>query len=60
VYTWVVPAMLSFFLCRFTTLPIITIYLIVQFSDIIKLFIGLPMVKSGFWTKCVISDVREE
>ncbi|MBR5313624.1 MAG: MATE family efflux transporter [Clostridia bacterium] len=60
VYTWVVPAMLSFFLCRFTSLPIITIYLIVQFSDIIKLAIGLPMVKSGFWTKCVISDVREE
>ena len=60
VYTWVVPAMLSMFLCRFTGLPIITIYLIVQFSDIIKLFIGIPMVKSGFWTKCVISEVTGE
>ena len=60
VYTWVVPAMLSMALCRFTTLPIITIYLIVQFSDIIKLAIGIPMVKSGFWTKCVISDVTEK
>ena len=60
VYTWVVPAMLSMVLCRFTTLPIITIYLIVQFSDIIKLAIGIPMVRSGFWTKCVISDVTEK
>ena len=60
VYTWVVPAMLSMALCRFTSLPIITIYLIVQFSDIIKLAIGIPMVRSGFWTKCVISDVTEK
>jgi len=60
VYTWVVPAMLSMALCRFTSLPIVTIYLIVQFSDIIKLAIGIPMVRSGFWTKCVISDVTEK
>ena len=59
VYTWVVPAMLALILCRFTTLPVIVIYLIIQFSDIIKLAIGIPMVKSGFWTKCVISDVTE-
>lgn len=60
VYTWVVPAMLSLFLCRYTSLPILGIYAIVQFSDIIKLCIGIPMVKSGFWTKCVISDVTEK
>lgn len=60
VYTWVVPAMLSMVLCRYTTLPILVIYMIVQFSDIIKLCIGIPMVKSGFWTKCVISDVTEK
>lgn len=59
VYTWVVPAMLSYTLCRFTSLSIITIYMIVQFSDVIKLAIGIPMVRSGFWTKCVISDVTE-
>lgn len=59
VYTWVVPAMLSLTLCRFTDLSILTIYMIVQFSDVIKLAIGIPMVRSGFWTKCVISDVTE-
>lgn len=60
VYTWVVPAMLSMVLCRFTGLSILTIYMIVQFSDVIKLAIGIPMVRSGFWTKCVISDVTEK
>ncbi|MBQ2726684.1 MAG: MATE family efflux transporter [Clostridia bacterium] len=59
VYTWVVPAMLSLFLCRFTSLPIIWVYFIIQFSDIIKLAIGIPMIKSGFWANCVIDDVKE-
>jgi len=59
VYTWAVPAMLSLFLCRFTSLPIIWVYFIVQFSDIIKLAIGIPMIKSGFWANCVIDDVKE-
>lgn len=59
VYTWVVPAMLSLVLCRFTSLPIVWVYFIIQFSDIIKVAIGVPMIKSGFWANCVISDVKE-
>ena len=59
VYTWVVPVVLSFVLCRLTALPILTVYMIIQFSDIIKLCIGTPMVKSGFWANCVIADVSE-
>lgn len=60
VYTWVVPAMLSLVLCRFTSLPILAIYFIVQFSDVVKLCIGIPMLRSGFWAKCVIQDVSEK
>lgn len=60
VYTWVVPAMLSLVLCRFTAMPILAVYFIVQFSDVIKLCIGIPMLKSGFWAKCVIADVSEK
>lgn len=59
-YSWVIPVPLSFILCKYTTLPLIAIYLIIQFSDTIKLFIGIPMLKSGFWTKCIISDVSEK
>ena len=57
VYTWVVPAMLSLVLCRFTSLPVLAVYFIIQFSDVIKLCIGIPMLRSGFWAKCVIEDV---
>ncbi len=60
VYTWVVPAMSSLILCRFTSLDILWVFFAVQFSETIKLFIGVPMVKSGFWAKCVINDVRED
>lgn len=56
VYTWCVPVVISFLLCRFTSLSIVTIYLIVQFSDIIKLFIGIPMLMSGIWAKNIIKD----
>ena len=57
VYTWAIPAMIALFLCRYTAMPIVWIFFIVQFSDIIKLLIGLPMTKPSFWTRCVISDV---
>ena len=55
VYMWVITATLSFILCRFTTLPIIACYAIVQFSDIIKLCISLPMLNSGFWAKNIVN-----
>ncbi len=54
VYTWAVPAVLAFCLCKFTTLGIVPIYLIVQLSDALKMTIGLIMLKSGFWANTVI------
>lgn len=55
VYMWVITATLSFVLCRFTSLPILACYAVVQLSDIIKLIISLPMLKSGFWAKNIVS-----
>ncbi len=60
VYLWCVPALISFILCRFTAVPIVYIYFMVQFSDVIKLMIGLPMLKPSFWAKCVITDVTQK
>ncbi|MBQ8837368.1 MAG: MATE family efflux transporter [Clostridia bacterium] len=54
VYTWAVPAVLAFFLVTFTSLDIVSVYLIVQFSDALKMTIGLVMLKSGFWANTVI------
>lgn len=55
VYTCCVTAVLSMILCRFTSLPIVWVFGIVQCSDLCKLFIGIPMLKSGFWAKNIIS-----
>lgn len=54
VYMWCVPVVLSFALCRYTSLGILAVYAIVQFSDMVKLFIGAAMLKSGFWANNVI------
>ena len=51
---WCVPVVLSFVLCRYTSLGILAVYAIVQFSDMVKLFIGAAMLKSGFWANNVI------
>ncbi len=57
-FTWAIPCMISFFLCRFSSVDVIWIYVAVQFSDVLKLFFGLPMLKSGFWANCLITDVK--
>ncbi|MEG1427749.1 MAG: MATE family efflux transporter, partial [Oscillospiraceae bacterium] len=59
VYTWVVPVTLAFFLCRFTSWPIIWIYFCVQFIDITKAIIGIFMLRSGFWAKNVIGETKK-
>ena len=57
VYSWLVTVLLAFCLTRFTTLNIVQIYACVQFIDILKLIIGLLMLKSGFWSRNVVRDV---
>lgn len=56
VYTWVVTASLSLVLCRYTTLDVRTIFFIVHFSDIIKLIISIPMLRSGFWANNLVAE----
>ena len=58
-FTWVVPCVLSFILCRYTSMNVIWIYVAVQFSDLLKLLVGVPLLKSGFWANSVINDVGE-
>ncbi|MBE6726298.1 MAG: MATE family efflux transporter [Ruminococcaceae bacterium] len=60
VYTWVVPASLSFILCRFTGLGIVPIYFAVQFIDVVKLFIGVPLLRSGFWANRIVEVSKPE
>ena len=57
VYTWCIPVLLSWLLCSYTSLSIFAIYFIVQFSDLIKVGIAIPMLRSGFWAKNIISGI---
>ena len=49
--------LLAFCLCRFTDMPIVWIYFCVQFIDVLKLVIGLIMLRSDFWARNVVSDI---
>ena len=49
VYIWVISIPLAYTLTRYTNLPIIPIYFICQFVDIIKCIIGFVLVKKGVW-----------
>jgi Na+-driven multidrug efflux pump len=53
-YMWAVSVPLAFYLCRFTVLPVVAVYAILQFADVGKLGIGLAMLKNGFWAKNII------
>ena len=55
-YTWAVTVTLAFCLTRFTSLDILQIYFCIQFIDIIKVIIGLIMLRSDFWARNVVSD----
>lgn len=49
VFTWVVSVSLAFMLCKFTALPVLAIYAIVQSADMIKVIVGYILVKKGVW-----------
>lgn len=55
-YTWCVPVVVSFLLCHCTDLPIVACYAFVQATDLIKMGIAIPMLKSGFWAKNIINS----
>ena len=49
VYTWAVPAVLAFVLSRYTDADVVMMYFCIQFVDVVKLIIGLFMLRSDFW-----------
>ncbi len=56
VYTWCVTVLLAFLLCRFTALNMVQIYFCVQFIDLVKVVIGLLMLRSDFWARNVVQE----
>lgn len=48
-FLWVCTVPLAFGLSRFTGLPIVPLYMICQFPDVIKCFVGYFFLKKGSW-----------
>lgn len=55
-YVWVISIPLAFVLSRYTLLGIVTVYLICQMADLIKLAIGMIMLKKGIWLSNIVTE----
>ena len=54
VFIWCVSVSIAFTLSRFTALPVLAVYTLVQAGDIIKCVIGFILVKKGVWLQNIV------
>lgn len=54
VYTWVLLIPFAYVLSHYTTLSIVTVFFLVQFTEIIKVVIGFFMLRSGVWLQNIV------
>jgi len=57
VFTWVIVAPFAYVLANFTSLDIVTVFLLVQMTELIKATIGITMVKSGVWAQNIVGKM---
>lgn len=55
VFIWCVSVVIAFMLSRYTALPVIVVYALVQLGDLIKCAIGLILVKKGVWLQNIVT-----
>lgn len=55
VFLWCASIPLAYVLSRFTTLPIVPLYLFCQLIDLIKCVIGYVLVKKGVWIHNIVA-----
>ena len=56
VYTWVLVIPVATFLAKYTTLPIVLVFFLVQSLEFVKAIIGFFMVKSGVWLQNIVEE----
>lgn len=54
VYSWAVTLPLAMLLCYMTELPILSIYVIVQAADIVKVIVGYVLIRKGIWISNIV------
>lgn len=55
-YTWVLVIPFASLLAKYTTLPIVLVFFLVQFTEIIKVIIGFFMVRSNAWLQNIVNE----
>ena len=56
VYIWVLCIPLAYVLSRFTAVPILPMYIMVQLLDLVKVAMGFVLVKKRVWVKNLVKD----
>ncbi len=56
VYVWTVMIPVAFFTSRHSALPITAVFFCVQATEVVKVFIGYMMVKSGIWVQNIVKE----
>ena len=57
---WATQYPVSLILCRFTDLPLTAVFFAVQATEIIKMCIGIAMLRSGTWARNVVNATAIE
>jgi len=58
-YMWVIAIPFAFVLSRYTDLPILILYLLVQLADSIKCIVGFILLRSGIWANNIVAQDGE-
>ena len=58
-FMWVCCIPTAFVLARYTDLPVVELYLIIQLLDLIKAVIGFILVKKGVWVHNIVGETKK-
>ena len=58
-FTYVCPVPVAFVLSRFTALPIVPMYIVVQSLDFIKCVVGAILIKRGTWLNNMVGEKED-
>ena len=59
-YTWLICVPIAYILAYLTSMPLVPMYFIVQALEIIKVIIGVALVKKGVWIRNIIAVTEQE
>ena len=57
-YLWVMCVPLAFILSRYTAMPILPLFIVIQLLDLVKAAVGFFLVKKRVWVKNLVKEVN--